>query len=136
MSHKVDPRLENLAKKVLAKTDIPQDDNYGSVMLILMVISIIISLVRVIQECQKNKLANLDISGQKDLMKSEISNISIRKTWLNQLRLNRILKRHMSKEDYVKHGSQLKNAILECGPELDDEDTTALVNVINGPQPN
>ena len=136
MSHKVDPRLENLAKKVLAKTDIPQDDNYGSVMLILMVISIIISLVRVVQECQKNKLANLDISGQKDLMKSEISNISIRKTWLNQLRLNRILKRHMSKEDYIKYGSQLKNAILECGPVLDDEDTTALVNVINGPQPN
>jgi hypothetical protein len=56
MSHKVDPRLENLAKKVLAKTDIPQDDNYGSVMLILMVISIIISLVRVVQECQKNKM--------------------------------------------------------------------------------
>jgi hypothetical protein len=101
-----------------------------------MVISIIISLVRVVQECQKNKLANLDISGQKDLMKSEISNISIRKTWLNQLRLNRILKRHMSKEDYIKYGSQLKNAILECGPVLDDEDTTALVNVINGPQPN
>lgn len=132
MSYKTDPRLENLAKKVLAKTDISQDGNYGSVMLILMVISIIISLIRVIQECQKNKLNTMDLSGQKELMRSEISNISIRRTWLNQLRLNRIIKKHISKEDYTKYGSQLKNAILDYGPELNDEDVTALVNVING----
>jgi hypothetical protein len=131
---RTDPKLENLAKKVLAKTDMPQDDNYGSVMLILMIISIVISLVRVIQECQKNKLRNMNLSGQKELMKSEISNISIRRTWLNQLRLNRIIKKHLSKEDYIKYGSQLKNAILDYGPELNDEDVTALVNVINGPK--
>lgn len=137
MSYKVDPKLENLAKKIISKTDIPNDDNnYGSVMLILMVISIIISLIRVIQECNKNKLKNLDLTGQRDLMKSEISNISIKRTWINQLRLNRIMKKHMSKEDYIKYGSQLKNAILECGPELTDEDTSALVNVINGPKSN
>lgn len=135
MTYKVDPKLENLAKKVLSKTDMSNDDNYGSVMLILMVISIIISLIRVIQECQKKKLSNTDIAGQKELIKSEISNISIKRTWLNQLRLNRIIKNHMSKEDYQKYGSQLKNAILDSGPELDDNDTTALLNVINGSQP-
>ena len=134
MSYKTDPKLENLAKKILAKTDIPQDGNYGSVMLILMVISIIISLIRVIQECQKNKLNNTNFAGQKELMRSEISNISIRRTWLNQLRLNRIIKKHISKEDYAKYGSQLKNAILDYGPELNDEDVTALVNVINRPK--
>lgn len=134
MSYKVDPKLENLAKKILAKTDIQNNinDNYGSVILILMVISIIISLIRVIQECQKNKLVNLNLADQKELMKSEISNISIKRTWLNQLRLNRIIKRHMSKEEYSKYGAQLKNAILDYGPELNDEDTTALVNLING----
>jgi hypothetical protein len=131
MNHKVDPRLENLAKKVISKTDIPQDDNYGSVMLILMVISIIISLVRVIQECQKNKLSGADKSSQEQLMKSEIENISIRRTWLNQLRLNRIIKNHMSKEEYNKYGHELRNAILDSGSELDNEDTAALVNIIN-----
>jgi len=131
MSHKVDPRLESLAKKVLAKTDIPQDDNYGSVMLILMVVSIIISLVRVIQECQKNKLSGADRSSQEQLMKSEIENISIRRTWLNQLRLNKIIKKHMSKEEYNKYGYQIRNAILDSGSELDNEDTAALVNIIN-----
>jgi len=131
MNHKVDPRLENLAKKVLDKTDIPQDDNYGSVMLILMIISIIISLVRVIQECQKNKLSGADKSSQEQLMKSEIENISIRRTWLNQLRLNRIIKNHMSKEEYNKYGHQLRNAIFDSGSELDHEDTAALVNIIN-----
>jgi hypothetical protein len=131
MNHKVDPRLENLAKKVISKTDIPQDDNYGSVMLILMVISIIISLVRVIQECQKNKLSGADKSSQEQLMKSEIENISIKRTWLNQLRLNRIIKNHMSKEEYNKYGHELRNAILDSGSELDNEDTAALVNIIN-----
>jgi hypothetical protein len=131
MNHKVDPRLENLAKKVLSKTDIPQDDNYGSVMLILMVISIIISLVRVIQECQKNKLSGADKSSQEQLMKSEIENISIKRTWLNQFRLNRIIKNHMSKEEYNKYGHELRNAILDSGSELDNEDTAALVNIIN-----
>lgn len=132
MSYQVDPKLENLAKKVLSKTDIPDNQNYGSVILILMVISIIISLIRVIQECNKHKLRNLDIIGQKNLMKSEIADISIRRTWLNQMRLNRIIKKHMSKEDYPKYGSQLKNAILDCGPDLTDDDAMALVNVING----
>lgn len=137
MSYKTDPRLENLAKKVLSKTDIPQEnDNYGSVMLILMIISIIISLVRVIQECRKNKLMNTDLYAQHEMVKNEISNISIKRSWLNQLRLNRIIKKHMSKEEYQKYGSQIKNAILECGSELDNQDVYALTDVINGKKTN
>jgi hypothetical protein len=37
----------------------------------------------------------------------------------------------MSKEEYNKYGYQIRNAILDSGSELDNEDTAALVNIIN-----
>lgn len=128
------PKLEILAKKVLSKVNIDNatKEKFGSVVIILMVISIILTLVRAIQECRKNQLFALDNNSQCKLIREEIKNISIKKNLLNQFRLNRILKQQMPKEDYKQYGKQLKNAILEYGSTIDEEDSSTIVNALNG----
>ena len=95
--------------------------------MILMVISIILTLVRVIQECNKpdNKL-----SGVK-MLNSSINNICVKKTWWNQMRLSRIIKKQLSKEDYKEYGNDLKNAILDCGISLTEDESLTLMEASN-----
>ena len=51
-------KLKAIAIKILEKSRVPKEDNYGfAVITILMIISIILTCVRVLQECNKNKLS-------------------------------------------------------------------------------
>lgn len=134
---KIDPDLEKLAKKIISKVSSDTEpkktteERFGSVILILMVISIIISLVRVIQECNKSKLSTLNNHNQASIMQEEIKNVCIKKTWLNQLRLSRIIRQNMSKEDNKKYGASLRDAILNSGSDITQKESLALVNAIN-----
>lgn len=129
MSENIDPKIEAIAKKVISKIDSKKvkKDNYGNPIMILMVISIILTLVRVIQECNKpdNKL-----SGVK-MLNSSINNICVKKTWWNQMRLSRIIKKQLSKEDYKEYGNDLKNAILDCGISLTEDESLTLMEASN-----
>jgi len=57
--------------------------------------------------------------------------LSIKRSWLNQLRLNRIIKNQLSKEDYKSYGSSLKTAIMDVGSNLTDEESQTLVEAAN-----
>ena len=48
--------LKKIAEKIRKKVDIPEEENFGSIIAILMIISIILTLIRVLQECNKNKI--------------------------------------------------------------------------------
>ena len=128
-----DPKLELIAKKVLYKTDLEKSksNTYGSVIIILMVISIIISAIRMIQECNKHKLFNLDRNNKSNIMKAEINKLSIRRTWLNQIRLSRIIRQNMSREDYQLYGEQLRSAIMDVGSNLTEDESLTLVEAAN-----
>lgn len=126
-------KLEILAKKVLNKVSVDDTtrQKFGSVVLILMVISIILTLIRVIQECRKNKLYGLSIDDQSKLMQQEIRTVAIKKSLLNQYRLNRIMKKQMPPQDYREYGRQLKEAILEYGSDINTEDTVTIITALN-----
>ena len=128
-----DPKLELIAKKVVNRLDskYTNKDNYGSVILILMVISIILTVVRVIQECNNKKLFNLDRNDRNKIMKQQINTISIKRTWLNQIRLNRIVRQNMSKSDYNEYGEELKQAIMDVGSNLTEEESLTLMEAAN-----
>lgn len=130
-----DPKLELIAKKVLYKVNTnnlrPNDNTYGSVILVLMVISIILSVIRVIQECNKKKLFILDRQQKSNIMKQEINTLCIKKTWLNQIRLSRIIRQHMSRDDYKIVGEDLKRAIMDVGSNLTDDESLTLVEAAN-----
>jgi hypothetical protein len=49
-------KLKALAEKIREAARIPENENFGSVIAILMIISIMLTTIRVLQECNKNKL--------------------------------------------------------------------------------
>jgi hypothetical protein len=127
-----DEQLKAIAAKVLNKAGVPQEENFGSVIAILMMISIILTVIRVLQECNKNKLSGNYTSQDKyNLYGSEIKEYSARRGLFTQMRIKRILRRELPKEQYAKYGIQLLNAILDTGADLKDDEVITLVEAAN-----
>jgi hypothetical protein len=127
-------KLEAIAMKVVNKMNMSQpkhislsEKNSGSIILVLMIIGIILSLVRIIQECNKKKLSGLSLNKKALIMKKSIGEICIKNNLINSFRLNRIIKNKLSPEDYKLYGAELKRAIMEAGPELTEDETITLV---------
>ena len=130
---KSDPKLEAIAAKVLQKmnkSDIPSDQ-YGSVIAIIMVIGVILTLVRIIQECNHTKLLKFNTQEKAKLMHNEIQGICIKRSLINKWRLSRIIKQKLSPDDYKLYGAKLRDAIMDTGPELTEDETYALVEATN-----
>lgn len=126
----IDPKLSNLAQKIITKANI-KNENYGfDPITIIIVIGVILSLIRVIQECRSKRKKNDKMSEALDL-RHTIVNLSIKDNWLNNYRLNRILKQHLSKKQYQQYGVSLKNAIMEVGKNLNDEESLTLLEATN-----
>jgi len=126
----IDPKLSNLAQKIITKANI-KNENYGfDPITIIIVIGVILSLIRVIQECRSKRTKNDKMSEALDL-RHTIVNLTIKDNWLNNYRLNRILKQHLSKKQYQQYGVSLKNAIMEVGKNLNDEESLTLLEATN-----
>jgi hypothetical protein len=126
----IDPKLENLAQKILTKANI-KNENYGfDPITIIIVIGVILSLIRVIQECRSKRRKNDKMSEALDL-RHTIVNLTIKDSWLNNYRLNKILKQHLSKKQYQQYGVSLRNAIMEVGKNLDDTESLTLLEATN-----
>lgn len=127
-----DNDLNDIGKKVLSQANIPEDQKFGSVIAILMIISIILTLMRVLQECNKNKLS-LDSSqyDKYNLYGQEIRNYSLRKGWFIKMRIKKVMRKQLSKEDYTKYSSDLLSAILNTGENLKDDEVITLVEAAN-----
>jgi len=125
-------KLKNIAEKIRQLSNIPEEETFGSVMAILMIISITLTLIRVIQECNKNKISE-DFSQQDvcNLYGQEIRSYSLRRGWFTKLRIKKILRRKMSKEQYAKYSLKLVNAILDVGENLKDDEVITLVEAAN-----
>jgi hypothetical protein len=125
-------KLKNIAEKIRQLSNIPEEENFGSVIAILMIISITLTLIRVIQECNKNKLnTNCTAQDKCNLYGAEIRSYSIKRGWFTKLRIKKLIRQKMSKEQYVKYGLPLLNAILDTGEYLKDDEVTTLVEAAN-----
>ena len=124
--------LKLIASKVLNKAGVPQDEKFGSVIAILMMISIILTVIRVLQECNKNKLTGEYTAQDKyNLYGAEIKDYSVRRGMFTKMRIKRILRRELPKEQYEKYGMQLLNAMLDTGSDLSNEEVITLVEAAN-----
>jgi hypothetical protein len=111
-----DEKLKNIAIKILEKSKTPKDDNYGfAIVTILMIISIVLTCVRILQECNKSKiLANCTAEDKYALYGEQIKEFSSRRGWFTKMRIKKILRREMSPEDYNKYAfSILKDRMQE-----------------------
>lgn len=127
------PKLKAIAIKILEKSNVPKEDNYGfAVITILMIISIVLTCIRVLQECNKNKLTEQSTAQDKyDMYAEQIRTFSARRGWFTKMRLKKLLRREMSKENYEKYSFAILNALLETGEVLTDDEVITLVEAAN-----
>jgi len=127
-----DPKLNAIASKVLIKAGISEQEKFGSVIAILMIISIILTVIRVLQECNKNKLAaNCSSADKYELYGQEIKEYSLRRGWFTKMRIKKILRQKLTQEDYEKYSLALVSALLDTGENLNNQEVSCLVEAAN-----
>lgn len=125
-------KLKNIAEKIRKLSNIPEEETFGSVIAILMIVSITLTLIRILQECNKNKLnAEASLDDRNKLYAQEIRLYSMKRGWFTKLRIKRIIKKNMSKDQYAKYGLSLVNALLDVGENLKDEEVVTLLEASN-----
>lgn len=128
----VDPKLEAIAMKVMDKMDLSnKSDKYGNIIVVIMIIGIILTLVRIIQECNDQQFSQMNKEDKARRMHEQVTSICISRNFLNKWRLRRIIKERLSSEDYKLHGAKLREAILDTGSQLTEEESYTLVEAAN-----
>jgi hypothetical protein len=124
--------LDKIAKKVISNMNLEKDKDYGiDPITIIIVISVILSLIRVIQECKKNRKLLKDKNESAALMKKDIQEVVLKDSWLNRLRLQRIMKQNITKDQYKTYGKSLQNSIMETGINLTEDEVYTLMEAAN-----
>ncbi len=124
-------KLREIAEKVLKRAHIPNDEKFGSVIAILMMISIILTVIRVLQECNKNKTHNMTSQDKCSLYGESIKSYSLRRGWFTRLRIKKILRRELDSEQYHKYSIKLTEALLDVGEVVTDDEVSTLVEAAN-----
>jgi hypothetical protein len=126
-------KLKAIAIKILEKSKVPKDEVYGfAIVTILMIISIILTCVRILQECNKNKLsANSTAQDKCSIYGEQLHTFSERRGWFTKMRIKKILRREMNREDYEKYSLTILNALLDTGEVLTENEIQTLVENAN-----
>ena len=124
-------KLREIAEKILKRANIPQDEKFGSVIAILMMISIVLTLVRVLQECNKSKTTNMTSQDKCALYKNNIKIFSEKRGWFTRLRIKKVLRRELDSEQYHKYSIKLTEALLDTGEVVTDDEVSTLVEAAN-----
>lgn len=131
MNNKPNEQLEIMAKNVLQKAGLDNDERFGSVIAILMMISIILTVIRILQECNKKSTLNMTAKDKSLIYAENIRSYSKKRGWFTKLRIKRILKKELSPNDYNKYYMRLTEALLDTGESLTDDEVYTLVEAAN-----
>lgn len=123
--------LNNIAKKVLKQANVPEDQKFGSIIAILMMISIILTVIRILQECNKNKTVGMTSKDKITTYGDSIRLFSKKRGWFTRMRIKRIVRRELTSEEYNKYGIKITEALLDTGESLTDGEVTTLVEAAN-----
>lgn len=131
MSYNLNQDLKNIANRVIDKIPNKDPEKFGSVIIILTVISIILTLIRIWQGCNKSKLDALSKNQRHDYFGQDVKNISIKKTWYTKMVVKKAIRKELSKEEYKEYGVPLMNAIFQTGTNLTQNEINTLVEAAN-----
>lgn len=132
MSKPDDKKLREIAQKVINDAGLANEERFGSVIAILMMISIILTVIRVLQECNKNKVSQLSNANDRFAIYGEnIKTFSKNRGWFTKMRIKKIIRRELNPDDYAKYSTQLVNSLLNIGESLKDDEVVTLVEAAN-----
>lgn len=120
------PEIESIGKKVLEETNIPEEEKFGSIIALLMIISICFTAIRIVQECNKR---NNSTSNPEDIY-TDMKLFCNQKT-LAKWRLRKEMRKLMSREQYSKYRRELESAFLNVGNNLSLSETKTLLEAAN-----
>lgn len=120
-------KLKLIAEKVLSNAKLKNNERFGSVIAILMIISIILTVVRVLQECNKTKVGSLCKEDRYAFYGKEIKLFSSNRGWFTRMRIKKIIRNELNREDYIKYSIPLVEAILTTGESLTEDEVITLV---------
>jgi hypothetical protein len=125
--------LQKIAEKVISKVDIQPEDKekFGSVIIILSVISILLTLIRVMQECNKSKIKLFSQNQKYEYFGTQIKEVIVRRSWFTKMTIKKVIRRELNREDYYTYGVSLMNAILDTGENLKEDEVITLVETAN-----
>lgn len=129
--NQIDPKLSIIGNRVLSAAKIPNDKQFGEIMAILMIVSIILTLVRIIQECNKTEADKFTGMERCQFYGKEIQSYSKRRSWFTKRRIQKILRQKLCKEDYYKYSLPLTQALLTIGENVTDDDVLTLMEQAN-----
>jgi hypothetical protein len=122
-------KLNPIAKKVLNK--LPKE-NYGiDPITIIIIIGVLLSLIRVVQECRKKRTLLKNKHELAGLLKKDIQDLVMKDSWLNNLRLKRILKHNLTTDQYKVYAKTLAQSIMEVGVNLTEDEVYNLMEASN-----
>lgn len=126
--------LERLAKDILDKTlsKVKETDRYGiDPLTIIILIGIVVNIIRVIQECNKNKTSKLTFGDKVDLLSTDVKFRSNNHNLLTRLRIRSIIKKHLNKSQYKVYKNALLESLLDLGKKVKEEQVSALLEYEN-----
>lgn len=126
--------IENLAKSISDKVNeqIKEKDRFGiDPITIIMIIAIIVNVIRVIQECNKDKTSTLSTGEKAELLSTDVKFRSFNHSFFTRLKLRRILKNQLTKDQYKIYGDTLVKVLLETGKTVKEEQVSALLEYKN-----
>lgn len=128
--NQIDPKLSIIGNRVLEASNIPNDKKFGEIMAILMIISIILTVIRVLQEC--NKTSDQFTATEKcQFYGQQIKTYSSRRSWFTKRRIQKIIQQKMCKDDYYKYSLPIMQALFSVGENVTDDEVLTLMEQAN-----
>lgn len=122
----MDTTVNHIAHKILSKTSIPEEEKFGSVIALLMVISLCFTAIRIIQECNNN---SDNINSDEEIYYA-MQKFCKQRT-LAKWRLRKEMRKFMNRNQYIKYRAELESSIIDVAEHLSISDTKSLVENMN-----
>lgn len=123
--------IEKVAQRALNKIQ-PKEGEYTFVITVLMIISIILTCIRIIQECNKSKTDTFGCEAKNAYDAGQLRSILTKRSWFSKMKLKKIIRQELGKDLNKEYGSQVLESLLSTGDELKDEELYSLVEATNG----
>ena len=124
-------KVEKIAEKVISNIENKSGENFGFLITVLVITSIIINLIRILQECNKKKIGSFSQQEKCDYFGKEIKSLSIKPTWFTRLTTKKVIRKQLSREAYKTYGADIMQAVFKTGETLTDEEILDLVEASN-----
>lgn len=124
-----DTKVYDIAQKILNKVN--QKENTYGIITILMIISIVLTAIRIIQECNKNRTKIFNSAEKNLFLVSEIKSKLKHKNWFTKMKLKKVIRNELGKDLYKIYGTQILDTILESDEFLIDDEIYTLIEVKN-----